>query len=129
MKDTYEFRSEQLNFDLKVEPFDCIDYVHASEICELILNNPKDSVKREWIQAFTSFQNLKVSYSSASGNKIFINLTKEVLNDFFTKNSFSTSFIFNSVFEYVVAVWNKYTPSENDSVEKKSQIQSHPLLP
>lgn len=122
MKNIYEFKSDQLNFDLQVDHFDCVEYVSVSDICELILKNPGDSIKKEWVKEFTSLPNLKVSYSSVAKTKIFVPLTKEILNDLFSKNSFSTAFIFNSIVEYVVSTWKQYTPSESAGEEKKSLI-------
>lgn len=127
IKDTYKFKSDTLNFDLKIESFDCMDYQACLEIC-LILK-PDDSVKKEWIKEFTLLDNLRVSFEMKNGLKTFVPVTKDVLNLFFSKNPHSTAFIFNSVFKYVVDCYKTYNPpeideeDEADDGEKKSLIE------
>lgn len=119
IKNIYEFKSDSLNFKLRIDRFDCIDYHTCLDICREL--GPGEVAKKEWVNEFVSLPNLRVSFENKNNQESFVPLTKGVLNSYFEKNIHSTAFIFNSIVEYVVETYNHYNqPEIEDESEKKS---------
>lgn len=121
IKNIFEFKSETLNFELKIDSFDCVDYHTCLDMCETL--KPGETVGKECLKEFTSLPNLSVSFENQNKQKMFVPLSNEVLNLFFSKNIHSTSFIFNAVFEYIISTYNEYQVPDEVEGEKKSHIQ------